>query len=363
MHITTPVNSNRRIQFLLNMVSILLFSALLLAVLTTKSFDREQNVVLYLSIAVFSIPIYLINYYYLIPKLLYKRRFQGLIYATILTIVVGSAFCTSATLFSLSLYNNWPDFGKAVRLFETDSNQKVFLTYFFIFFWNSLLVIFTNSAIRIFFSKKKIEKQLIVEENERLEAELAFLKNQMNPDFLINMLEILKGKVSKESPEVKDAVETFTNLLHYQIFECRNDEIDVEKELLYVKSYINVQSGRMEKESDIKLHIAENIAGFKIAPLLIIPLLENAFKHISHYSDASENKIHIKIEHPKDNELEISVENTFEDKAKLAFSSKSSGGVGLANLKRRLELIYPGRFNFNTSEKDRIFSAKLSLHL
>jgi len=351
-------------QVVSNLIPLLVYSALMLSIINPGEGDWKITFVFYILIVIFSTPIYLITSFILIPKLLYKRKFFVLIILTIVTIIVTAFFCITSTLYMTRLFFSNIDSEFVLPELLSDHSMEDFLYYLFLFCWNSILGIFSSGAIRIYFSRRNMEKQMIDIQNEKVTAELAYLRNQLNPEFLLSMMNTLKENITEEKEEVKEAVDTFSNLLQYQLYECTNDEIDIEKELKYLSSYIQVQKYRLEAGSDIRLKTEGDLANFKIAPLLILPLIENAFKHISHFNESSQNKIHIDINLSEDNILLINVRNSYEevDKAKLLIQS-GSGGVGLVNLKRRLDLIYPGRHEFRAGMKDGFFNAELSIQI
>ena len=153
---------------------------------------------------------------------------------------------------------------------------------------------------------------------------------------------------------------TFSDMLRYQLYECTTDKIQVQKELHYIKNYVAIQTLRMEKESDIRLSIDDNLENFMIAPLLILPIIENAFKHISNFKEAGKNKIYISVKKEDQNTLVIEAVNTYD----LSNGQKhllQSGGLGIQNLKRRLELLYPDRYELHINKEADTFQTVLKL--
>ena len=148
-------------------------------------------------------------------------------------------------------------------------------------------------------------------------------------------------------------------MLRYQLYECTTDKIQISKELNYVKNYIAIQTLRMEKDSDIQLTIQEPDGEFWIAPFLILPIIENAFKHVSSFKDAGKNKIHINLK-AVNNFFIIDVINSYEsphgEKHLL-----QSGGLGVQNLKRRLELLYPGKHELLITNDGNTYKTTLNL--
>ena len=342
-YISTPV--------MLNIIAWLLFTFLVISLIIPDDASLSTSLGIFIIVGIFSTLPYFVTTYWIIPGFLFKKRFISLVLVTLLTILI----CALITLAGCKIAADYylPDLGDIPDL-------EWFIYYLYIFSWNALLGIFSAAAIRIFFSRRHIETQMINVSNEKTAAELAFLKGQINPHFLISVMDILQQNIQMEDQKVISSVATFQNLLNYQLFECTHDEIAIEKEIIYLESYIQVQSSRMEAGSDVKLTSDPLLKQFNIAPLLILPLIENSFKHVSHYNDASRNKILVHLSMPRQDEVKIRVENTYED-TNGARHLMQSGGIGLVNLKRRLELLYTHRHSFETRASGGIFTADLSI--
>jgi two-component system LytT family sensor kinase len=171
-----------------------------------------------------------------------------------------------------------------------------------------------------------------------ISTELNFLRSQVNPHFLFNVMNTIYFQIDKGNIQARASVEKLSEMLRYQLYECISDKIEIGKELEYIKNYVAMQSLRMEKGTDIKLCIDDNLSGFFIAPLLLLPIIENAFKHISNFKNPEENKIHISLQNENEREFSVQVTNTF-DKSINTKHLLNSGGLGMQNLKRRLEAL------------------------
>jgi len=335
----------------LNIFAWLLFTFLVISLIIPEDAELSTSAGIFIIVGIFSTLPYFITSYWIIPDFLFRKRFFLLILVTILTIIV----CALITMLGCKVAADYymPTLGHI-------GDIEWLIYYFYIFSWNALLGVFSAAAIRIFFSRRHIETQMVNVSNEKTAAELAFLKGQINPQFLTSVMNILQQNIQQEDLKVINSVSTFQNLLNYQLYECTHDEIAIEKEIVYLESYMQVQSSRMEAGSDVQLISDPLLVQFNIAPLLILPLIENAFKHVSHFNDASRNKILVSLSMPHPDEVMIRVENTYED-TNGAKHLLQSGGIGLANLKRRLELLYTNRHAFETSASGGIFTADLSI--
>ena len=175
---------------------------------------------------------------------------------------------------------------------------------------------------------------------ENATAELNFLKSQINPHFVFNSLNSVYFLIDKQNAAARDSLEKFSDMLRYQLYECSTNQVSIEKEIDYLKDYIDLQRLRRDDNCIIDLRISPGLKGFQIAPLLLIPFVENAFKHLSHYNHG-DNQVAIHLE-KEDGSMILAVSNTREEKGSNP-GTLNPGGIGLRNVKRRLELLYPGR--------------------
>jgi LytS/YehU family sensor histidine kinase len=191
---------------------------------------------------------------------------------------------------------------------------------------------------------------------ENLNTEINYLKAQINPHFLFNSLNTLYVQIDQKNGEARKTLEKISEMLRYQLYECNNDTISMEKELEYISSYIELQKLRKENNFDITYCYDEGIKIFRVAPLLLIPFIENAFKHLSNFTDRT-NIVRVEME-KKDGKLVCTVFNTS------CLSSKNNHeGIGLRNVKRRLELLYPGRHELIIEEGPASYKITLTLKL
>ena len=198
-------------------------------------------------------------------------------------------------------------------------------------------------------------RSIIMLKNEKARTELMHLKSQVNPHFFFNTLNNLYGIMDKDS-KARDMVLKLSDLMRYSIYEGQKDWVTLGEELNYLKNYIKLQEIRYHKKSDVQLnHQIDNIE-CEIMPLLFILLLENAFKH--GLENLEKNAyIHINL---IENEgiVDFEVENNFESQ-----ETSKEQGIGLKNLKRRLELVYPKRHSLTFDINTNIYKAKLTLEI
>lgn len=192
-------------------------------------------------------------------------------------------------------------------------------------------------------------------EVEKLNTELEYLRSQINPHFLFNSINTIFFQIDKQNTQARESLSQFSDMLRYQLYECNGKEIAIEKELTYLKNYVNIQRMRKDENYTIEFTVEEDVRNFTLAPLLMIPFVENAFKYVSHYTERK-NLISIAL-HKTENIFSVQVSNTKDSLG----SSVESGGIGLKNVKRRLDLLYPDRHQLTIQETPDRFDVTLTL--
>ena len=196
--------------------------------------------------------------------------------------------------------------------------------------------------------KKEYAKQTLQFEkmkNKQLETELDLLKSQYHPHFLFNALNTVYFQVDEENKPAKQTLELLSDLLRYQLYDV-NNKVFIKQEINYLESYIRFQKLRMSERLNLEAVFDARLHEQKVHPLLFQPLLENAFKYVG---GEYWIKVHLTLE---GNKIKFIVENAI-DKMKQASSKKS--GIGIENLRRRLELLYPGKHLLKIEQREDTF--------
>jgi len=222
-----------------------------------------------------------------------------------------------------------------------------------IFFW-----VVSAVAVRLIIDKIRFMQYLATVEKEKSKNELDFLKAQFNPHFLFNSINSIYGHIEKSNGTARSMLLTFSEMLRYQLYECNVDSINIDKEVNYIRNYVLLQQARKEDTLVVNLKICKSVQGFTIAPLLFIAFIENAFKYVSD-SETSENRVDIVLDR-KDNELSFRTFNTKNASNGVAIGHK---GIGIANVKRRLELMYPGKHTLVIKDGHDFHEVQLNLTL
>lgn len=184
------------------------------------------------------------------------------------------------------------------------------------------------------------------------EAELATLKNQVNPHFLFNTLNNIYSLIQIDPVKAQEAVHDLSGMLRYVLYDSQPRTVPLSRECGFIRDYIKLMSARLTDDVSLSVSLPQTPSDTQIAPLLFIPLVENAFKH--GISDSEPSFIRISLKETGDT-LVFQVENSCFPKDG---SDKSGSGIGLSNLVRRLDMLYPGRYSF---EHGRVHSTYRSL--
>lgn len=205
----------------------------------------------------------------------------------------------------------------------------------------------------------KSERELELLQKEKTRNELDYLKAQINPHALFNSLNTIYGHIDKNNQVARNTLLQFSELLRYQLYDCSAEKVSLDKEIDYIKNYVAFQQLRKNETLIVNLEIGNIRSNLNVAPLMLVVLIENAFKFVSTSSE-KENKISIKL-FTKGTILHASVFNTIEQQSTVA--NGSAKGIGLTNFNRRLELLYPGKYELvNKNEKD-FYETNLTLDL
>jgi hypothetical protein len=276
----------------------------------------------------------------LIPRYLNKSRF-----AKYLLLVSG--LCISAAFVNFSLYDFVID-----KLFP----NLYYISYFRI--WELFLII---AGYLIFTSVIFLIWQygnLLIERRDAARNELSALKAQINPHFLFNNLNTIYSMAEQKDRRTPEVILKLSDFLRYVLYDTSSEKIQLEKEVEMIKTYVGLQKERINPETTtIELEIDGDFSEVEIAPLLLLPLAENCFKH---GIGKSAGTIRIEISFDE-NQLLFKTENRVTPREKT--NSEENGGIGISNVEKRLSLIYPGRYTLEYHEKGGIFRMEMKIDL
>jgi sensor histidine kinase YesM len=296
----------------------------------------------------FMVVIFYFNYSYLIAKTLFRKKIWQFFAINLFAIAVF-IFCKE--LFHDFIIKNYLD----MELHRPIPPPKVFI-YFGNFFASSL-VIGLGVAIKMTAGWYQLEAERKELEKTHLESELKHLKNQLNPHFFFNTMNNIYSLISINTSQAQDAIHKLSKLTRYILYDTDKENVPLTKEIEFLKNYINLMSLRLTQSTRLETSFESDITEVNIAPLLFMALVENAFKHGVNADNPSFITIQMIV---RDSMVDFKVSNSNFHKGE---NDKSGSGIGLSNLRKRLELIYPHKHTFNIDNGEQVFSVQLKIEL
>ena len=296
------------------------------------------------------------NLYFLIPRLLEKGRYTQYLCLLVLTILA-----TAMSIVPGYYATAWMSDKSFFELFGRQPSE-----YMWFFKINALpsTIGSMTLAMSVKLAKSWIKSKQREEDlkREKVETELQFLKSQFNPHFLFNTINSIFVLINKNSEKASDSLAMFSGLLRYQLYECNEQYIRVKQELEYVANFIELAGLRLERSTVLKSTIYQpDDPSLAIAPFILMPFIENAFKHVSQ-SVQTENRIEVLVKFNGD-QIFFRVVNSKSEQQSMPAEPEQYRGIGLQNVKRRLNLLYPGSHQLKILETDSQFEVNLSLTL
>ncbi|MEO7924506.1 MAG: histidine kinase [Chitinophagaceae bacterium] len=304
---------------------------------------RMALLVTLIKVTELALMIYITNYL-LIPQLLYKKKYVW--FFLVFVVMIFSSSVIKMTILGKLLHNYeliyWSRFIKR-------SLYNNIIPHFFL--------VIAGAAVKLMLDYGKLQKRMAETAKEKAEAELNFLKSQINPHFVFNSLNAVYFLIDKNNAPARNALHKFSDMLRFQLYEVKGDTIPIEKEIQYLKDYMDLQQLRKDEQYSVQFNCAPEVKGFSVQPLLLVPFVENAFKHISHYTDKTN---FVKVDLSRVNgKFIFSVINSKEAQP----TTELHGGIGLTNVKRRLELLYPGKHELTIDKNGHHFAVQLNLQV
>ena len=226
--------------------------------------------------------------------------------------------------------------------------------------WRNEHVTFSVVTFTLIATFYKVALDGLILDKKRRENELLHLKAQLNPHFLFNTLNNLYGLSVAESKKLPGLMLRLSELLRYSLYDTNQGYVPLKKELEYIANYVELESIRLSDKTDIKMEVSGSYTDRYIAPLLLIIFIENAFKHVSH-AMGQQSYVHI-LFRLNNKLLQLDVKNSI-DPDYTSVKSESKEGLGLNNVKQRLDLIYPQKYSFSTIRENDCFNIKLEIEL
>lgn len=305
--------------------------------------ERLQRRIQFLPLDLLAVPFFYFNAEYLSRRYLLKGKWQKYLIGLALVFV---GYLVSYVYLRAFIRSNIS--ASPIRFFDS---------------WNFFIAIFNIGMstlygfILLFLAQKKDEDE---RKEERMRSELSFLRSQISPHFIFNILNSIVYLIRTKSDLAEDVTIELSKLIRYMLYDSESKQVHLEKEIEYLENYIGLQKLRFGEDVDIQTDIGKNASGFSIEPMLLIPFVENAFKH--GVGSQADPFIKISLNISGSNEMEFRVTNRIseipQDEPK-----DSSSGIGIKNVRRRIELLYPAKHRLELKSDNNIFDVYLKLPL
>lgn len=294
-----------------------------------------------------------LNIYFLMPKFLFKRK-----YIAYVGLLFTALFIMLLAKFNLTYYlvseNVWPE--------GTEVISRLTFNYSVDMMIGELYVITFVTAIKITMDWLKEHKRVTDLEKAQLETELLFLRTQISPHFFFNTLNNIYSLSLEGSKKTPKVILKLSELMRYFLYETKKSKQSLEKEILCIQNYLDLERIRFDEKLEVNMTISGDIKNKKIAPMLLLSFIENAFKH-----GANKNigKIKIDIDFKIKNDfLYFTISNPIPAKLHQSEKENYTGGIGLQNVKKRLALGYKKEdYNLKIEEKNKLFTVVLKIKL
>jgi len=295
------------------------------------------------------IALFYVHTWFIYPLL---RRRHGKIWYALAILLAFGLFLLSMSFFMRDLSgvnqaHGLPDNGGRV------SPARIVLIFPF------ALVIFCSFFYRMYMEKIRQAERIRQMENTHLKTELDFLRSQISPHFMFNLMNTLVSMARKKSELLEPSLISLSQLMRYMLYDSSTEKIDLSKEIEYLKSYITLQLLRFGDTLNFNLFISGDTQGCTIEPMLLIPFVENAFKHGVEYVDNPMIDVALAI----DGERKAFVMKVINSVARVPRRPIAGSGIGLVNVRRRLDLLYPGSHSIRIVENDDLYTVNLVINL
>ena len=344
------MEKNKKITFFLHLI--VWFTLFSIPYVLSYGLEEEINRVIsrfWIPLAFYAIIFYL-NYFVLIDRFLFANK-------TLQFIIINVLIISFFLFLKLQIEDNlFQDIIKK-RGNDNDATGPPFKMFVYVQMLSYVAPILFSIAVKTTKRLIKTEAQRKEATNFKLESELQHLHYQLQPHFFFNSLNNIYSMVDISPEQAKKSIHSLSKLMRYMLYETNMDVVPLSKEIDFIKKYIDLMKLRVSDKTEVSYNFPEEETGIKIAPLLFISLIENAFKH--GVSATKESYINISMT-SNEKTVQFAIEN---DNFPKKTDDKSGSGIGLQNVEKRLQLLYPNKHSFNTSVKDNRFLVHLEIEI
>ena len=285
------------------------------------------------------------NIYVLIPKYLANKQLTHYFLFLILVVLIVTPI------------ENFLMFTKSEGFPEVQAQLVNGRHYFFV---TNFFILGTSTVVKITIDWLKSQRERQELQTQNMQSELRFLKSQINPHFLFNTLNSLYALTLKKSDDAPDIVLKLSEMMRYMLYECNEPQVPLNKEISYIANYLELEKLRQGKSIDIDFNVEGHVTDQKVAPLMFIPFIENCFKHgLGNQLSQGFVRISLKVE---GRDVQATISNSKPESMPKPLHPRS-GGIGLANVRRRLNLLYPDRYTLDIEDAPDAYTVHLKISL
>ncbi|MFT3675566.1 MAG: histidine kinase [Chitinophagaceae bacterium] len=315
--------------------------------------DSLLVTIIYFGVAgFFNIPAFIFYYKFIVPRFLFTRRYGWFIITLLIFIAVFDFYIRFANDWLISKMSFLPDevTRMAANAFKRQRNgprQSIYLT---------LMHLLAVTAVAYFVRMRQKDREIQQLREQQLQLELDALKAQMHPHFFFNTLNNIYSLALQQSSQTAPVVQKLASLMRYILYETSQAHVPLNKEIGFIRDYIELENIRHDTNKQINFLFQGNATAYQVPPLLLLPFVENAFKH-GLDQETGNGRIDIAILIEKD-QLNLQVSNSLP-----ADITTDATGVGLQNVRKRLELLFPNAHQLDIEKKEDEFRILLNLQL
>ena len=302
--------------------------------------------------------IFYVGYLWLVPRFFLQDK--KITYFLILTGIILFTYFLTSYINDTLLFDPVQDakFKEAFKqMNEGEATQPPFKVFgFFNHILASILISGFAIGLGVMEKLKENEQKQKELEKEKLNSELAFLKNQISPHFFFNTLNNIYSLIGIDGPTAQDSVLKLSKLMRYLLYESEHGETLMSHEIDFMKNYVDLMKLRQSSKVELQVDFPKDFTDFSIPPLLFVPFIENAFKHGVSYREHSFITIQMKIENKQ---ISFASQNSIGRSSQAGDMQHS--GIGLENVRKRLNLLFPGRHELTIENNDTIFRVELTI--
>jgi len=289
----------------------------------------------------------------LIPEYLIKEKYGWFALYTVYALVISMFFIVISCFYALVFSQAIPDWDR--EFLATKNLYLIMIGVYMVILIVSLFAVY-REGYQISLKNKELQYALLDGELQLKKEELSYLKMQIHPHFLFNTLNTIYGSAIAKKQNTPDLILKLSDLLDYILYQTKKSLVSLQDEINHLKDYIALEELRHGEKMEVTTSFPEGTKHVMIPPMLLLPFLENSFKHgkVSGKKSFIDLKIQTGV-----NRIDFSIKNSFEKKEK--DSNSQSSGIGLSNIRKRLEMLYPEEHELEITENEGIFKVWLSL--